>query len=74
MATWIIVGASRGIGLEWVRQLLARGNHVIATIRDPAKASQLWALAGAAERGSCQLLECDVTQESSIVVSGFGTL
>ena len=70
MATWIIVGASRGIGLEWVRQLLARGNHVIATIRDPAKASQLWALAGAAERGCCQLLECDVTQESSIVVSG----
>ena len=74
MATWIIVGASRGIGLEWVRQLLAGGNHVIATIRDPAKASQLWALAGAAERGSCQLLECDVTQESSIVVSGSCTL
>lgn len=68
MATWIVVGASRGIGLEWVRQLLSRGNHVIATIRDPAKASQLWALAGAADRGSCQLLECDVTEDSSITV------
>lgn len=68
MSTWMIVGASRGIGLEWVRQLLAGGNHVIATIRDAGKASQLWALAGAAERGSCQLFECDVTQAPSIDV------
>lgn len=69
MSTWIIVGASRGIGLEFVRQLLARGDHVIATIRDPAKASQLWSLAGAAEGGSCQLFECDVTEDASITVS-----
>ena len=68
MSTWIIVGASRGIGLEWVRQLLAHGNHVIATIRDAGKASQLWSLAGGTERGSCQLFECDVTQNSSIEV------
>lgn len=70
MSTWIIVGASRGIGLEFVRQLLARGDHVIASIRDPAKASQLWALAGAAAGGSCQLFECDVTQDASITVGG----
>ena len=68
MSTWIVVGASRGIGLEWVRQLLARGNHVIATIRDVEKASQLWALAGAAEGGMCQLFECDVNHEASITV------
>ncbi|KAG6991337.1 hypothetical protein G7Y79_00053g088200 [Physcia stellaris] len=67
MSTWVVVGASRGIGLEWVRQLLARGNHVIATVRDAGKASQLWALAGAADRGSCQLFECDVDHEASIV-------
>ena len=70
MSTWVVVGASRGIGLEWVRQLLARGNHVIATVRDAAKASQLWALAGAADRGSCQLFECDVDHEASIIVCG----
>lgn len=68
MSTWIVVGASRGIGLEFVRQLLAQGDHVIATIRDPAKASQLWALAGAAAGGSCQLFECDVTEDASITV------
>ena len=72
MPTWIVVGASRGIGLEWVRQLLARGNHVIATVRDVAKASQLWALAGAADRGSCQLFECDVNHEASIIVCATG--
>lgn len=69
MSTWVIVGASRGIGLEFVRQLLARGDRVIATVRNPAKASQLWALAGEAALGACSLLECDVTSETSITVS-----
>ena len=69
MAVWIVVGASRGIGLEWVRQLLARGDHVYATVRDPAKASQLWTLAGSASRANCQLFECDVSSETSIIAS-----
>ena len=34
-------GANRGIGLEYVRQLLARGDHVIATARHPAQAHDL---------------------------------
>ena len=67
MAVWVIVGASRGIGLEWVRQLLARGDHVLASFRDAANASQLWSIAGAAG-GNCQLFECDVMSETSIVV------
>ncbi|EOD45090.1 nad-binding protein [Neofusicoccum parvum] len=29
--TWVIIGASRGIGLEFVRQLIARGEKIIAT-------------------------------------------
>lgn len=69
-STWVVVGASRGIGLEWVRQLLAQGDHVLATVRDPVKASQLWGYAGIAESGSCKILECDVTKEPSIDVWG----
>ena len=33
MARWVIVGASRGIGLEMVRQLCARGEEVVAAVR-----------------------------------------
>ena len=64
---WVVVGASRGIGLEWVRQLLARGDRVLATVRDVAKASELWTLAGSA-MGRCQLFVCDVASEASIHV------
>ena len=66
---WVIVGASRGIGLEFVRQLLARGDRVIATVRDVDRASGLWSLAGAPNGGSCQLLECDIRSDQSIHVS-----
>ena len=37
----LVTGANRGIGLEYVRQLLARGDHVIATARHPAQAHEL---------------------------------
>ncbi|KAI9741237.1 MAG: hypothetical protein M1834_002953 [Cirrosporium novae-zelandiae] len=66
MPTWIIVGASRGIGLEFVRQLLARGDRVIATLRNKARATQLVSLADNAPKGACHLLQCDLTSETSI--------
>lgn len=67
-STWAIVGASRGIGLEFVRQLVNRGDRIIATIRDPNKASELWQLAaGSSQRpGSVTLYQCDVCSEGSI--------
>ncbi len=34
MARWVIVGASRGIGLEMVRQLCERGEEVVAAVRE----------------------------------------
>ena len=44
--TALIIGASRGLGLGMVRQLSARGWQVIATVRDPQRASELQAIDG----------------------------
>ena len=67
--TWLILGASRGIGLEFVRQLLQRDERIIATVREPyaAHASALWGQAGS-DHGRCQMYNCDVLSEDSIVV------
>lgn len=67
MKTWCIIGASQSIGSEFVRQLLARGQYVIAVVRDPYKAMELWSLAASQTTpGALQLCECDITSESSI--------
>ena len=39
--TYFVTGANRGIGLELTRQLISKGQHVIATTRDRAKAGPL---------------------------------
>jgi NAD(P)-dependent dehydrogenase (short-subunit alcohol dehydrogenase family) len=44
MNTFLITGANRGIGLEITRQLLNRGERLIATCRQPMKANALQAL------------------------------
>ena len=43
MNTVLVIGASRGIGLEFVRQYLEAGERVIATARDEAG---FWELRG----------------------------
>lgn len=64
--TWLIVGASRGIGLEFARQLLARGHTVIATARAPITESKLWKLNEDLHDAKLRVLECDVSDERSI--------
>lgn len=64
MANILITGANRGIGLEFVRQYLARGDSVIATCRDFEKAGELKKLQ--VNNPSLRLLELDVSASDSI--------
>lgn len=41
MKTWLITGASRGLGLVIARAALENGDNVIATARRPEKLSGL---------------------------------
>jgi NAD(P)-dependent dehydrogenase (short-subunit alcohol dehydrogenase family) len=50
MSTVLVIGASRGIGLEFVRQYRAAGARVIATARDDAGLERLKALDATALR------------------------
>lgn len=64
METVLITGSSRGLGLEWVKQLAAAGWRIHATCRHPAEAEGLKALAKAHPRVTVHRL--DVTQQDEI--------
>jgi NAD(P)-dependent dehydrogenase (short-subunit alcohol dehydrogenase family) len=59
LKTFLVTGSNRGIGLEYCRQLQARGEQVIATCRQPS--AELEALGVRIESG------VDLTAEESIV-------
>jgi len=63
--TYFITGCNRGLGLEFVQQLLVRGQRVIATCRDIATATDLTALA-LKYSGQLSLIEMDVADEASM--------
>ncbi|ONM02007.1 Cell-cell signaling protein csgA-like [Zea mays] len=64
----LVQGASRGIGLEFVRQLLRRsdGGRVVATCRTPGSAAELQKLREEHAPGRLTVLPLDVTDESTI--------
>lgn len=55
----LVTGANRGLGLEFTRQLLDRGEHVIAACRQPGRALKLTELA-AAHPGHLNVVPLDV--------------
>lgn len=62
---FVVTGANRGLGLEFVRQLLARGDRVIAGCRNPGRALPLTELA-AAHPGHLHTIPLDLAKERSI--------
>ncbi|XP_013407187.1 uncharacterized protein LOC106171396 [Lingula anatina] len=65
--TVLVTGANRGIGLELVRQIVARQNppkHVFATCRDPDRAKDLQALAK--DTPSIEIVKLDVTDYATL--------
>jgi NAD(P)-dependent dehydrogenase (short-subunit alcohol dehydrogenase family) len=65
MAQYLVSGANRGIGLEFVRQLLGRGDRVIAACRHTDRASELNRLSGQYP-GHLKVLPLDVAEQRSI--------
>jgi NAD(P)-dependent dehydrogenase (short-subunit alcohol dehydrogenase family) len=64
----LITGANRGIGLEFTRQLLSRGERVFATCRSPAAATSLHDLRS--DYGSSiSIIQLDVSDPVSIEAS-----
>lgn len=70
----VITGASRGIGLEFARQLLARGDEVEASARNPQESAGLKELAQKHPR-TLRLHRCDIGDENSVrsFVSALGS-
>lgn len=65
MATVLVTGANRGLGLEFARQYAADGAEVIACCRDPGSATALQALA-AGSGGRVRVMKLDVASEADI--------
>lgn len=59
MPSILLTGASRGLGLEFVRQYAAAGWQVIATCRDPARADGLQAVSREAIAGKVEIHPLD---------------
>nr|CRX79064.1 hypothetical protein ls5930a1_00091 [Leucosporidium scottii] len=64
--SYLVTGASRGLGLEYTRQLLSSPKiNFVATARNPASATELQKIK-ASNEGRLMILEMDVTKDESV--------
>lgn len=66
MAVYFVSGASRGIGFELVKQLLARGDVVVAGVRNPGTTTNLRYLKQ--KNAKLHIVELDVSKPDTIKV------
>jgi len=64
MATILVTGANRGLGIEFVEQYLNEGNEVIATYRNENSSMDLIEMGN--ERSNLKLLQLDVSSNKSL--------
>jgi NAD(P)-dependent dehydrogenase (short-subunit alcohol dehydrogenase family) len=72
MATILITGANRGLGLEFTRQYLAEGDAVVAATRNPGAAHRLRQLERDS-KGRLTVVEADVADTASVRRAAAGT-
>ena len=65
MTTVLITGAARGIGFELAKQYAQQGDRVYATVRDPANAGPIRAVAAASD-GLLSVHAMDVGEPASV--------
>jgi NAD(P)-dependent dehydrogenase (short-subunit alcohol dehydrogenase family) len=65
MPTYLVTGANRGLGLQFARQLSARGEEVLATARRPAEAAALGDL-------GVEVFPLDVAEATSVAALARG--
>lgn len=70
---YIVTGANRGLGLEFVTQLAERGDEVIATCRTPEQAEELNALATSHDGVSVHQLDVANVEQLTAFVSAVST-
>lgn len=66
MATVLITGSNRGIGLALVREFLRQGDQVFATARRPDSAAELQEILKGPEASKLHLQALDVTDPASV--------
>lgn len=70
----LVTGASRGLGLEFARQLASRGAIVVATCRSPQRAAELQSLATMCDRVRVAELDTSKPETANALASQIETL